>query len=46
MDIPDILTIVSVIIIIICKVCFSAPLSKIAIVCLIFSILLSIIKRL
>lgn len=46
MDIPDILTIINIIIMIICKVCFSAPISKIAIVCLAVSILLSIIKRL
>lgn len=46
MDIPDMLIIVNIIIMIICKVCFSAPISKIAIVCLGLSIFLSIVKRL
>lgn len=46
MDIPDILLIVDVIIMIICRVCFSAPFSKIAIVCLVFATLLSIIRKL
>jgi hypothetical protein len=46
MDIPDILTIVAVIFMVICKVCFSMPLSKIAIAFLGLSILLAIVKRL
>lgn len=46
MDIPDILTIVAVIFMILCKVCLSMPLSKIAIAFLALSILLAIVKRL